>query len=61
MYHWKVGAGTPLAPTVKLTDAPTATVCEAGWVVIWGTVAVTMFSRASPLVTLPLALVTRTE
>jgi hypothetical protein len=32
--HWKVGAGVPLADTLKVTVAPAATVWLAGWLVM---------------------------
>ena len=38
-FHWKVGAGAPLAATVRMTEPPALIVTLAtGWVVITGNV-----------------------
>src|SRR3978361_1540814 len=36
-FHWKVGAGVPVAPTINVTLAPTVALCVNGCVVITGT------------------------
>jgi len=47
--HWYVGAGVPLAPAVKVTEAPVNTVWLAGCVVITGA-AVTVKTAVSDVV-----------
>ena len=60
--HWIVGAGVPVAATVKVTAWPTVIVCESGWVVNNGaTGAASTVSSAEPLVTLPALLLTTTR
>jgi len=60
--HWIVGAGVPVAATVKLTAWPAVIVCESGWVVNAGaTGAGFTVSSATLLVTLPALLLTTTR
>ena len=54
--HWYVGAGEPLAPTVKLAPDPTHAVCAPGCPVISGVVFTV--NTAALLVTLPHGFVT---
>ena len=38
LFHWRVGAGLPLAATVNVTEPPVVTVWLTGWVVKDGAV-----------------------
>ncbi len=59
--HCGVGAGVPLAATVKLALPPAAMLTAAGWVVMTGaTVIALTVSTAALLVTLPALLPTLT-
>jgi hypothetical protein len=46
-FHWKVGAGFPLAATVKLVLPPAATDSETGWEPIEGAVCAGSTVRAT--------------
>ena len=57
-FHWKVGAGVPLAAAVKVTLLPAFTVWLTGWVVIAG--ATWTVRTAGVLVALPAGFVATT-
>ena len=48
-FHWKVGAGAPLAAAVKVTLAPAVMVWLNGWAVMTGATTTAFTASVAPL------------